>query len=76
ENAQELKTLFTQEMIIRGNITSSSVYVSLSYKKDHIDHYLHNVNDVFRKIKKAIDKNIVLKLLKEPIAHKGFQRLT
>ncbi len=76
ENAQELKTLFTQEMLKKGYLASSSVYVSYSHTKEIVDHYLSNVNEVFGLIKQAIDQCNVLNLLKGPVAHSGFQRLT
>lgn len=76
ENAQELKTLFIQEMLKRGYLASTSVYVSYSHKESHVKEYLRKVDVVFGILKQAIDQNNVLNLLKGPIAHIGFQRLT
>ncbi len=76
ENAQECKTLFTQEMLDKGYLASNSVYVSFSHKKEYLNDYLNEVDDVFGKIKLAVKKNSVKKMLKGPIAHNGFQRLT
>ncbi|MHA1284341.1 MAG: aminotransferase class III-fold pyridoxal phosphate-dependent enzyme [Promethearchaeota archaeon] len=76
DNALELKTLFTQEMLKRGYLASNSVYVSYAHNKKIINTYLKNVDEVFYIIKKAIDERSVSKLLKGPIAHNGFQRLT
>lgn len=75
-NNQELKTLFTQEMLKRGYIATQSVYVSYSHTKEIVDRYLANVDDVFRIVKQAMDHNKVSELLEGPVAYSGFQRLT
>jgi len=76
ENAQEIKTLFTQEMLKRGYLAALSVYVSYSHTEQNINDYLLHVDNVFGILKQAIDNSTVLKLLEGPISHQGFQRLT
>jgi glutamate-1-semialdehyde aminotransferase len=76
EDSQALYTLFNQEMMKKGFLTSKSVYVSYSHKKNDIDKYLNTADEVFNLIKKAIDDKKIYKLLKGPIAHSGFARLT
>ncbi|MFW9990412.1 MAG: aminotransferase class III-fold pyridoxal phosphate-dependent enzyme [Candidatus Odinarchaeota archaeon] len=76
ENALELKTLFTQEMLKRGYLAGPSVYVSYSHSEETIDKYLSTVDEVFTIIKQALDSNNVLNLLEGPVCHTGFQRLT
>lgn len=76
KDSQALHTLFTQEMLKRGYLASKSVYVSYSHKRNHIEEYLRNTDEVFGIIKKAIEKRRVYTLLKGPIAHTGFKRLT
>ncbi len=76
ENSQEIKTLFTQEMLKRGYLASLSVYVSYSHTKEIVERYLQNVDEVFGIIKNAIEKEKFKELLEGPIAHTGFQRLT
>jgi glutamate-1-semialdehyde aminotransferase len=71
-----LQTLFTQEMLTRGFLASKSVYVSYSHNEEHVEKYLENVNDVFGVIKKAVEEHNVHDLLKGPVAHEGFKRLT
>jgi len=71
-----LNTLFTQEMLIRGYLASESVYVSYSHNEEHVEKYLENVNDVFGIIEKTIVENNIYDLLKGPIKHEGFKRLT
>ena len=76
ENASEIKTLFTQEMLKRGYLAGPSVYVSYSHTNQIVEDYLNAVDDVFKTISQAITQNNVINLLKGPVAHSGFQRLT
>ena len=75
-NAQELKTLFTQEMLTRGYLASQTVYVSYSHKPKDVKNYVKRVDEVFAILAKAIKEGTVGKLLKGPVAHSGFERLT
>ena len=76
EDSQALHTLFTQEMLNRGFLASKSVYVSYSHTEEHIDNYLENVDDVFEVVEMAVEKDTVHEILKGPVAHTGFKRLT
>jgi len=76
KDSQALHTLFTQEMLKRDYLVSKSVYVSYAHKEKDIQKYLKNVSEVFAIIKKAIEDKKVYELLKGPVAHAGFRRLT
>ena len=76
QESQALHTLFTQEMLERGFLASKSVYVSYVHNPQYLETYFENVNDVFGVIKRAIEQNKVTELLKGPVAHIGFKRLT
>jgi len=76
DDSQALLTIFTQEMLKRGFLASKSVYVSYSHTEEHVRKYLESVNEVFEIIVKAVEKDNVYDLLKGPIAHEGFKRLT
>lgn len=76
EESQALHTLFTQEMLNRGYLASKSVYVSYSHTEKHVDEYLESVDEVFGIIEKTIEKNNIYEILKGPVAHTGFKRLT
>jgi len=76
DKSQAIKTLFTQEMLKKGFLASSGIYVSYAFKKEHIKKYLKSVDEVFGILKKAIDENKVNSLLNGPVAHTGFARLT
>ena len=74
--SQAVRTLFTQEMLKEGFLASSGIYVCYAFKKNQVDKYLKAVDKVFLILKKAIKENKVHDLLKGPVAHTGFQRLT
>ncbi len=74
-NSQAIRTLFTQEMLKRGVLASGGIYVSLAFKKKHIEEYLKVIDEVFTILDKAIQESKVEQLLEGPVAHAGFQRL-
>ena len=76
ENSQPMMTLFIQEMLHRGYLASTSVYVSNAHTKEIIEEYLENVDEVFKLISLAIKKNNVKKLLKTSVRSDSFKRLT
>lgn len=76
EKSQALHTLFTQEMLDRGFLASKSVYASYSHTKKHVSRYLENVDEVFGFIRKAVENGKIQDLLRGPVAHAGFKRLT
>ena len=74
--SQAFHTLFCQEMLKRGFLTSKGVYVSWSHTKQHVVSYLKNVDEVFGLIREAMRNENVYDLLQGPVSHKGFERLT
>jgi glutamate-1-semialdehyde aminotransferase len=76
DDSQAIHTLFNQEMLKRGYLVTKSVYVSYAHKEKDVVAYLAVADKVFKLIKEAIDKKAVHKMLKGPIAHQGFRRLT
>ncbi len=72
---QAMHTLFTQEMLERGFLASKSLYASYAHTEEHVSRYLECVDEVFRLIKKAIDRGELRKMLKGPVAQTGFKRL-
>jgi len=76
QESQAIHTLFNQEMLERGYLVTKSVYLSYSHKEKDVNEYLKNADIVFGVIKRAIKEKKVSKLLKGPIAHQGFRRLT
>jgi len=76
KNSQEMKTLFIQEMLRRGYLASTTVYVSYSHKEKLLNSYFNAVDEVFKIIKNAIKEENILDLLECPVAHTGYKRLT
>ncbi|MGH9344582.1 MAG: aminotransferase class III-fold pyridoxal phosphate-dependent enzyme, partial [Terriglobia bacterium] len=76
ENAQAVRTLFTQMMLERGFLASNAFYAMYAHEERQIDAYLQCVAEVFEVLAKASERNEVNKLLHGPIAHAGFYRLT
>lgn len=75
-DAQEVRTLFTQMMLDRGIIAGGSFYSMWAHTDEQVDRYLEAVNQVFYDLRIAIDQNAVRQLLRGPVAHSGFKRLT
>jgi glutamate-1-semialdehyde 2,1-aminomutase len=75
-NAQEIRTLFTQMMLDRGILATGSFYAMWTHTDEHVDRYLEAVNQVFHDLRIAIDQNAITQLLRGPVAHSGFSRLT
>ncbi|HEY3272828.1 MAG TPA: aminotransferase class III-fold pyridoxal phosphate-dependent enzyme [Methanocella sp.] len=76
ETPQILQTLFTQEMLPKGYLGWPHVYVCTGHTKEVVDTYMEHVDDVFGTMKKAVDSGHPEKMLKGPVASKGFARLT
>jgi glutamate-1-semialdehyde aminotransferase len=70
------KTVFTQLMLERGFLASTAFYASYSHKDEHIEKYRAAVDQSFEIISKSIKQNNLESLLKGPVCHSGFQRLT
>ena len=73
---QEIITLFVQEMLFRGYLASTSVYVSNAHTIEIVEEYLKNVEEVFTILSDAILKDNIKKLLKTSVRSDSFKRLT
>lgn len=72
-----LKTLFTQVMLEKGFLATTSFYASYAHTYAHIGKYLSAVADTFKFIRRtALINNDPEKYLKGPVCHAGFKRLT
>jgi len=76
ENKLELKTLFIQEMLKAGYLSTTGYYASYAHTVDDITEYLLHVEKVFAKIGTAMINNKVSELLEGEICHAGFKRLS
>ncbi|MDH3975338.1 MAG: aminotransferase class III-fold pyridoxal phosphate-dependent enzyme [Deltaproteobacteria bacterium] len=76
EQNASIETLFTQEMLKRGYLATTSVYASYAHTVEIIEEYLANVSKVFEIISQAIHNDTVSKMLETRIKEGGFKRLT
>ena len=70
----EISTYFIQEMLNLGFLANTTISITSSYNQKIIDKYLRNFDKVFKKIQNSLKKNKFL--IKGPIKHGTFQRLT
>lgn len=73
---QALVTLFVQEMLARGYLSATSVYVSYAHTAEIVDCYLEAVDECFQILAHAIDAENFDKLLKTRVRSDSFNRLT
>jgi len=76
EDSEAIRTLFIQEMLKRKILAGNNVDISYGFKPEHVKKYLTAVNEVFGLLQQAIQQKKVRQLLKGPVAHSGFKRLT
>lgn len=73
--AQAMRTLFTQFMLDRGFLASNSFYATFSHTEQHVETYLTATEEAFRIIAVAVENGTVGEQLRGPVAHVGFARL-
>lgn len=71
-----LGSLFTQEMLARGYLATTSFYATAAHTAAHVEAYLQAADDVFGRIVAALDDGNAAAMLRGPVAHAGFKRLT
>lgn len=74
--SQPAHTLFTQAMLERGFLASKGFYATYAHTEEHVDSYLNAVQEVFGLVSRTLASDGLMGLLKGPIAHAGFKRLT
>jgi glutamate-1-semialdehyde 2,1-aminomutase len=74
-NALAYKTLLTQEMLSKGYLAGTSVYVCTEHTREIIDDYFVVMDPLFALIRECEDGRDVFELLKGPVCHAGFKRL-
>lgn len=74
-NALAYKTLITQEMLAKGYLAATSVYVCTEHTPEMIDNYFEALESIFALIKECEEGLDVMSLLKGPVCHGGFKRL-
>jgi glutamate-1-semialdehyde 2,1-aminomutase len=74
-NALAYKTLITQEMLAKGYLAGTSVYVCTEHTPEVVDRYFSALEPIFELIKQCEEGRDVMSLLKGPVCHAGFKRL-
>lgn len=75
ENALEVKTFFTQEMLKKGFLATNAFYASFAHGEEDVGDYLAAVDAVFAQIKKIQAAGDMAGHLEGPVCQTGFQRL-
>jgi len=70
------RTLITQEMLTRGYLAANSVYACTGHTEQIVNDYLQALDPVFSTIRECEDGRDVHSLLKGPVCHAGFKRLS
>ncbi len=76
ENALAYKSLITQEMLNKGYLASNTVYACIDHTPEILDSFFNALDPVMKLIKSCEEGQDVTKLLKGPVSHNGFRRLT
>ena len=71
-----IKTLFTQVMLSKGFLASTSFYASFAHRQEHLDSYAESLDDTFKILSLAASPKKLRDLLDGPVCHSGFRRLT
>jgi len=75
-NARAIQTLHCQMMLDHGFLDNAGFYATCAHTGDVLNPYAAAVNEVFPALAKAVRENEVEKLLRGPLGHSGFARLT
>jgi glutamate-1-semialdehyde 2,1-aminomutase len=75
EEASAIKTLYIQEMLELGYLSTTAFYPSWAHTDEHIKAFERDVNYVFKKIADILKKGDLHSALKGEICHSGFNRL-
>ncbi len=75
DNHLAYKTLITQEMLAKGYLAATSVYVCTEHTPEIIEGYFTALDPVFGLIKECEEGRDIFSLLKGPVCHSGFKRL-
>ena len=74
-NALAYKTLITQEMLSKGYLAGTNVYVCVEHTPKVVDDFFEALDPIFALIQECEEGRDVMSLLKGPVCHGGFKRL-
>jgi glutamate-1-semialdehyde 2,1-aminomutase len=74
-DALAYKALITQEMLKKGYLAGTSVYVCIDHTPEVVDAYFDALDPIFATIRECEDGRDVRTMLEGPVCHDGFRRL-
>lgn len=75
-NSLAYKTYFTQQMLKKGYLAGTGLYVSLAHTEKIVKEYLAACESVFEEIERIhFEEKEITEYLEGPICHAGFERL-
>ena len=75
-NKRAMQTLHCQMMLELGFLDNCSFYATCAHTQEILNEYAGAIREVFPALAKAQDEGQVEKLLRGPVGHSGFARLT
>lgn len=75
EEPLAVKTLFIQEMLKKGYLSTVALYMTYAHTKSQLDDYLKEIENFIKKYKSDIESNNIEQYLEGPICHAGFKRV-
>ncbi len=73
KESNKIKTIFIQEMLKRGYLVATVLYISYAHKNKILKKYIQDADEVFKYISKNI--NSLNSIIDNKLSHTGFQRL-
>lgn len=70
-----IKTFITREMLVRGYLAGTALYVSIAHTDEILDRYLNDLDQVINKVAKIGSDDELAELLPDGTCQSGFQRL-
>ena len=74
-NVLKYKTYITQEMLKRGYLAATAVYVCTEHTPELVDEYFNEIEPIFATIRECEEGRSIDSLLEGPVCHAGFRRL-
>ena len=75
KDALKYKTFITQEMLKKGYLAGTSVYVCIDHSDSVIKDYMDSLDPIIGLIKECEDGRSIDELLEGPVSHSTFKRL-
>lgn len=76
DDSRALMTLFTQEMLAEGFLTSGLFYPTCAHSAGDVDRFAAAVDRTFGRLRTTLARGSLAQDLHGPVAHSGFTRLT